>query len=212
MKRWLTKGLKAALIAVLCVGMLFSTAAAAVGYTADRQLLLDKTQQAAVPGEITYTSLYDIQQVAKSDIQAAADLNRDYGSAVFLQFNTLDGAKILGRIVVNPFLATGADRQYDFRIAVNTESANKVQQQFEELLGKKVRVIVCGQQDYGMPIALSAKLDFTGVGTTGLSVYSYNAQTGTHKLLEQANCSVDESGYVHLQTRGEAGYLVIAGA
>ena len=204
MNRWMKK-LSYLLTAILCVS---SFALQVSAYSADSALLTRKMNQVLEPGKLTYANLYDIDKVESADLQAfAREMTRRSGK-VFLNFTTLDvKQQSAARIIVNPNLVKSAATTYNFRVLNNTEAAEAAREKFERFWRKDVAVIHCLQDDFGMSVVLSAKLDLTGIDTKNMAAYTYNPDKNSYKLIENATCTLDDKGFVHLQTT--AGGLIL---
>ena len=197
MNRWMKK-LTLLLTVILCVSSFVLQASA---YSADSKTLTRKLNAALIPGKLTYADLYDIDKVDKQDLQAFAKEMKRRSGKVFLKFTTLDvDKKTAARIIINPNLVKSDTGAYNFRVLNNTVESEAARTKFEKLWGKDVSVIHCLEADYGMTVVLSAKIDLTGMDTDNLVAYAYNADKKTYKVIEDAECTVDKLGFVHLQT------------
>lgn len=198
--------LAAPLAVILCIGMLLCTASA---YTADLQLLTEKVEVAVERGKITYSTLYNIDNVAKLDLQAAAKAGLAKGGKVFFNFDTLSEDKVVARVTINPFLIKDSTGSYNFMLDISSDAVSAIQAKAATKLGTPVAVIKAPVQSYGMNVILAAKLDLTGMNTAKLTAYTYNEAADTYTELKKASCYADEYGFVHLQAN-DAGYIVIA--
>lgn len=203
------------LISILLVlSMLVSTAlpVAAAGiepYTISNEALLARVDKVVKGGEITYTSLYNISSIPKSDLQDAANQARNKGGKVFFYFDTLIDDRVTARVVVNPFLVK--ESAGDLSMIVDTTDAvtAPVRDKFEKTLGRKVAVMRCSQPgEFGMTVVLSAKLDLSGMDTENLVAYTYDVENNQYLKIPNANCTVDDTGFVYLQTN-HANYIFI---
>lgn len=181
----------------------------ALAHTADKDLLLQKVEDVVLPGQITYASLYSIDEVAKADLKAAGEAAVQRGGKVFFSFCTLSNdEQVKARLIVNPHLLPDTEGVINPMLYLDSAEAAKVKKQFEKHFGRSVAVIHCMQQDYGMNVVVSAKLDLTGLDPDNLVAYSYNQETNLYHWVKNAGCAVGDNGFTHLQT-SQGGFLVI---
>ncbi|MDL2233862.1 hypothetical protein LJC63_09855, partial [Ruminococcaceae bacterium OttesenSCG-928-L11] len=197
----------AGVAAILAGAMAFPASA----YTADKEILTKKMQDALKPGQVTYARLYDIDKVDKADLQyVAQDMTAKRGK-VFFEFCSLQNKEVVARMVVNPNLVKDGEGSIDPYIALSGEGVDKVREKFTKHFGKDVAVIGCGTVDFGMTVVLSAKLDFGTMNTSSLKAYAYDSSANAYTAIKDTDFVVDENGFLHFQTQ-KAGYIIVTQA
>lgn len=172
--------------------------------------LLDSVREALKPGEIAYISV-QAGTVSAADLRSAAQLTQKEGGKVLIGFDTVRDDELVGRITANPNLVPEDAEEYDFSLDLYSDAVVSVQIEAERKLEKPVMVIGTGQPQFGMYVVIAAKpgLDFTDAEQ--LIAYSLDPDGGDWTLLEDADCSLDDNGFVQLQTQS-GGYLLITPA
>ena len=84
---------------------------------------------------------------------------------------------------------------------VKGSAVDKVRALFEKFFKNKIRTIHLDQiEDWGQPVQIAAKIDFTDVNTSNLCFYSYNSKTNTYRRIEKPAYWVDANGYLRFTT------------
>jgi hypothetical protein len=129
-----------------------------------------------------------------------------------LNADTMKGTSVSGRVTINPSKATGSG-DIQLGVYVDEEYVGAVQDKFEKWYTNDIRVISLAQSDsYGMPVYISAKLNFSGMDTGNLNFYSYDTTTNKFKTLTGTNAKVDTNSYLQFQTEAANMIIVSEGA
>ena len=112
------------------------------------------------------------------------------------------------RVSFNPLNATKDISLYG-RTTSDTARARKAL--FERWFSTPiVAAVVMEQQDsFGMMVDIAAKVDLTGMDTSDLHFYSYNAATNNYTRIVNPNYRIDANGYIHFTT-SHAGVFIIS--
>ena len=195
-------------IALIAALVALATLGTVAAYSASSDLLMRKVNAAVEPGVVTYATLYNIDTVSGADLLAAGNRAVNRGGKVLFNFDTLQDKKVVGRIVVNSLQASEAMERYNFKLDTGSEAVEAVAQQFEALLGRKVAVIRCAHQDYGMPVIVCASIDMTDMDVNNLVAYTYDRKADSYEQLAAGSITADAGGMVCIKT-AKAGYLII---
>ncbi|MDL2233373.1 hypothetical protein LJC63_07310 [Ruminococcaceae bacterium OttesenSCG-928-L11] len=125
-----------------------------------------------------------------------------------VQFDTLQNKGVQVRVTVNQpgSMTTGMQLSGQVSGAV----VDKYKALFQKWFGTEVYVIHFDQSgEWGQPVEIAAKLDFSGVDLTKLNFYAYNAKTNTYRRIPNSNYTVDKNGYIHFTTT-YAGTIIIS--
>jgi hypothetical protein len=134
------------------------------------------------------------------------------GLGAQLNADIMRGSSVSGRITINAAKATGSG-DIQLGVYVDEEYVGAVQDKFEKWYSNDVRVISLAQSgNYGMPVYISAKLDFTGMDTSKLNLYSYDPATNKYKALTGTNAKIDKNSYLQFQTESANMIIVSEGA
>lgn len=178
-------------------------------YTADSVLLSQKVDQYLEPGKVTNAPIYDIDKVSMTDLREAGNYALSKNGKVFFNFTTLKNDAVNACVIVNPFLVPrDSNGEYNFILLTESENITKAKTKFEKLWSKKVVALESAHTDLGMYAVICAKLDLEGMNTDNLIAYSYDVANNKYERIRNANCVVDSSGFLYLQTR-QAGCIVI---
>jgi len=183
----------------------------AFAYTASYDLLSKKADEVASPWSISYANFYNIDSTKGEDMLNVGNNTYEYGGKVMFSFSTLKGRNAVGRIIVNPLLIKNKELTYNWMLDLESENIANVKQKFEKFWEKDVAVIGTAYPDTGMVVVISARVDISGMNKDNLVAYSYNAENNTYALINKANCTVDDMGFVSLQTT-KGGYIIITEA
>jgi hypothetical protein len=149
------------------------------------------------------------KSVSIKALKAMASTASASGLGAQLNADTMHGTSVSGRITINPAKATGSG-DIQLGVYVDEEYVGDVQDKFEKWYQNDIRVISLAQSDsYGMPVYISAKLNFSGMDTRNLYFYSYNPSTNKYKRLTGTNAKIDQNSYIQFQTES-ANMIIIS--
>ena len=178
-------------------------------YTINNDDITARVKKNVKTGQITYTSFYNISHVERADLQNGAETARQSGGKVFFYFDTLVSDRVTARIIVNPFLVRSAEGGVSLVLDTSAANNKAVIDKFTGIFGRKVAVMRCSQsEDFGFTVVLAGKLDISGMDKNKLIAYSYDAATNKYEKISAANCTVDDQGFVYLESR-KGGHIII---
>ena len=179
-------------------------------YTLRSKEIVQRAVEVIKPGQISYTSFYNIGKVEYADLKSAAAKITKLNGKLMINFDTLIDNKVVGRVIVNPLLVSDSSKTLYPIVYVSEDRKNiSVKATFESLFDKPVEVMRLAQSsDFGMTVVVSGLLDISGLDADNLIAYSYNPDNHTYTRIKNAQCTLDEKGFVHLQTT-HGGYIII---
>ena len=152
-----------------------------------------------------YTAEYNDGKVSVKIITSAEGAGD--GTAPF--FSTEKTTDAQGWLTLDPAQAGDEDREIGTQVIADPEKNASLQKQAAQLFGANCAVVQLSHQgDFGMQVAVAAKVDLSGTDTGAQKLYAYNRDTGAYFLLENQSCTVDTEGYLYFST-DQGGSIVI---
>lgn len=114
---------------------------------------------------------------------------------------------VQGRVTINP--KDYAGKSGDIKVGVYTSEARTgtVQRTFARYYSNKVLVIRCAQNQFGSTVGIAVKSG--GLSTGNLHFYSYNRSDNAISDLSVSDVRIDNSGYLHFNTK-TGGYIIVS--
>lgn len=163
-----------------------------------------------IPGTTSSATFKGYDSVPAAALKTAALEMSNGGGIVLLNFDTMNGKDVEGRLTINPISAANVAGDIKLGVYTNDSAVSKVRTKFQKFFKNKVVLIKAAQSgSYGMKVTYAVKIDSTLTSSKNLALYSYNPDTNKYYLVKDSNIWIDTSGYVHFTTNlGD--YLVIS--
>ena len=160
--------------------------------------------QNAADGATPAIRLVNPGNVSLATMQAAAGAAG--GSPIRFNGDSLLGAAIDVRVIVNPTLAT---KDVDLSASMTSPTAVSVRNLFERHFGSPITVISLGQQgDFGMEVRIAARIN-PELDVENLYFYSFSRETNTFRRFAPDTVRMDANGFLHFNTT-LAGDIIIS--
>lgn len=221
--------ISALVAAMLCVSMSVP-AFAATGYatgtvdktdynpvSAETQITdakIESAVESAVKAENTTVTVkvYNVKTVEIETLKKVAEEAKEESKKSTVHFDQLKGKKVTARITVDPAIAANLKGELNVYASVEKKDTQKTFNLFNKYFTNKIAVVHLGQSGaYGMNVKVAAKVDLSGMDTSALKLYVYNAATNTYSKLT-SSYFIDANGYLHFTTPVGGSVIISNGA
>lgn len=164
-----------------------------------RETLIEAVQDA---GSKT-VKLKNYSSVSAASLQAAAAESKS-----LLQFDTMNGKSVTGRLTINSSLASKLTGDIKLGVYATAAKTKTVQAAIDDAYKNDTKVIYCEQADYGMNVTITAKVG-TSLDDSNLKVYSCDKNGKNVEEVKVTNLKIDSKGFVKFTT-STGGYLIVS--
>lgn len=170
----------------------------------------EAVKKALIRGTTTKTTFKDAGSVSAAALKAAGQTMKNGGGTVLLNFDTMNGKSVEGRLSINP--AAAGDLRGDIKTGVytNDEAVSKTRTRFQKSFRNDVVIIKAAHSgSYGMNVTYAVKIGTSLAKSKNLRLYSYDPDRNKYSEISGSNIRIDNNGYVHFTTY-QGDYLVIS--
>lgn len=169
-----------------------------------------KVKEVAKKGATTSATFKNVGSVSAATLQAAAQSAKDAGGSVTLNFDTMDGNKVEGRLTIDPSQAEKLTNDISLGVYTNEGKTKKVRDVFNKYFVNDVVVVKAAQTgSYGMTVKYAVKASAALAKSKDLRLYSYSIATGKYTEVKNAGITIDANNYARFSTNlGD--YLVLS--
>lgn len=169
----------------------------------------DKVKEAVKANVTTSVTFKEVGSVSSETLQAAAQAAKAGNGTVLLNFDTMNGNKVEGRVTVNPANAANLKDDISLGVYTNEGQTQKVKDKFNKYFDNNVVVVKATQTgNYGMSVIYAVKASAELQKSKDLRLYSYDLTTNKYVEVKKANMRIDANNYAHFTTNlGD--YLVL---
>lgn len=184
------------------------TATAKTVSVADATSAANKAADQAKAGGKTrsYVRFVNPAAISKAALDAIQKVSTQKGIQLSVYADTIVNNMIVSRMYVDPAAYT---LPTDLKTSIIT-NVPTVKAHFNKYFKNKLQVVGFTQQgSLGTNIAAAVKLDFNGMDTSRLILYSYDAVQNRYSILSDQTYFIDVNGYLHFTT-SEGNYIIVS--
>ena len=184
------------------------TATAKTVSVADATSAANKAADQAKAGGKTrsYVRFVNPAAISKAALDAIQKVSTQKGIQLSVYADTIVNNVIVSRMYIDPATYTLST---DLKTSVIT-NVPTVKAHFNKYFKNKLQVVGFTQQgSLGTNIAAAVKLDFNGMDTSKIVLYSYDAVQNRYSILSDQTYFIDVNGYLHFTT-SEGNYIIVS--
>ena len=184
------------------------TATAKTVSVADATSAANKAVDQAKAGGKTrsYVRFVNPAAISKAALDAIQKVSTQKGIQLSVYADTIVNNVIVSRMYIDPATYTLST---DLKTSVIT-NVPTVKAHFNKYFKNKLQVVGFTQQgSLGTNIAAAVKLDFNGMDTSKIVLYSYDAVQNRYSILSDQTYFIDVNGYLHFTT-SEGNYIIVS--
>lgn len=184
------------------------TATAKTVSVTDATSVANKAADQAKAGGKTrsYVRFVNPAAISKVALDAIQKVSSQKGIQLSVYADTIVNNVIVSRMYIDPATYTLST---DLKTSVIT-NVPTVKAHFNKYFKNKLQVVGFTQQGpLGTNIAAAVKLDFNGMDTSKLILYSYDAVQNRYSILSDQTYFIDVNGYLHFTT-SEGNYIIVS--
>lgn len=184
------------------------TATAKTVSVADATSAANKVADQAKAGGKTrsYVRFVNPAAISKAALDAIQKVSTQKGVQLSVYVDTIVNNVIVSRMYIDPAAYTLST---DLKTSIIT-NVPTVKGHFNKYFKNKLQVVGFTQQgSLGTNIAAAVKLDFSGMDTSKLILYSYDVVQNRYSILSDQTYFIDVNGYLHFTT-SEGNYIIIS--
>jgi hypothetical protein len=166
--------------------------------------------EAAKPSKAAKVTVRGAAQVSAEALRAAAKAAADAGAKATVNFDTMSGTSVSGRVTLDPAIA--AEMTGDIKLGVASTGAEieAAAKKVKEVYKNRTVTVKAEQAAWGGAVRYAVKSGLRYVRARDLALYSLNPDTGKCTAIAgDANFATDINGYVRFTT-AKGGWLVLS--
>lgn len=154
----------------------------------------------------------NVKTVETKTLKKVAEEAKEENKKASVHFDQTKGNKVTTRVTVDPAAAANLKGELNVYASVEKKDTQKASNVFNKYFTNKTAVVHLGQSGaYGMNVKVAAKVDLSGMDTSALKLYVYNAATNTYSRLT-SGYAIDANGYLHFITPVGGSVIISNGA
>jgi hypothetical protein len=166
--------------------------------------------EAAKTTKAAKVTVRNAASVPAKALQAAAKVAADFGAKATINFDTMNGGSVSGRVMLDPAIA--AEMTGDIKLGVTStgDAIEAAAKKVKIVYKNRVVVVKAEQAAWGGAVRYAVKSGLNYVRARDLKLYSLNPDTGKCAAITgDANFATDINGYVRFST-AKGGWLVLS--
>jgi hypothetical protein len=149
-------------------------------------------------------------KVSAQTLRAAAKAASAAGGKATINFDTMAGSSVSGRVTLNPAIAAEMQGDIMLGVASTGEAIDAAAKKVKSVYKNRVVVVKAEQAAWGGAVRYAVKSGLNYVRARDLRLYSLNPATGKcSEIAGDANFATDINGYVYFST-AKGGWLVLS--